>query len=469
MAIIGYLASRHVKTMEDYLIAGRNLPIYLALPTVVATWFGAGSSMGVSGAVYSQGFYGVIADPFGCALALLIGGIVFAAPFRRLRLLSISDLLYKAYGSTFEKASTLIVLPFYIGTLASQMLAMGYVFHLVSGGSLEVGILMGAFIVVCYTVSGGMWAVTLTDFVQFILLAIGLAIVAWISFYQISNHEVVYNTFIGEFSSVIPQGDSVDWLSYLGRILMTGLGAIMGQDLIQRILASRSEKVARYSCIFGAFSYFALGLIPLFIGIAGREIFPTLEQPELLMPLIAKEFLTPIAFTLFACGLFAAIMSTADSYLLAGTTLIANNLILKIRPMECERKKITLLRWINIAIALLALALSFSGQSIFDLMVHSGATLFVAIFVPATAALFWKGANAASAWSALILGTGGWVGFIIYNTNSYPNGHEDLLFSAAAFGGACSLTAYIATSVTKKIYEKLSIVSLVSERSAIQN
>lgn len=445
MALIGYFASRRVKTMEDYLVAGRSLPFYLALPTVVATWFGAGSSMGVSGTVYSEGFYGVVADPFGCSLALLIAGLFFAAPIRRLRLLTVSDLLKKAYGSSFEIVSVLIVMPFYIGTLASQMLAMGYVFQIVSGFNIEIGVLLGALIFVFYTVSGGMWAVTLTDFVQFSLLSLGLLIVLPICFNQIQDTQTVTQTFFNEFSTIFPinKSESVNWLSYAGRILMTGLGAIMGQDLLQRFLASRSEKVARYSGIVGAGCYLLLGMIPLFIGIAGREIYPSLEKPEQLIPLLAKDYLSPVAFTLFACGLFSAIMSTADSYLLAGTTLLTNNVLFKLWPMANEKRKISLLRYVNLLIAGIAFVLAFSGHSIFNLMVHSGTTLFVAIFVPASAALFWKGANATAAWCSMVSGIVFWLGFLFVN---YPHVNEDILFSAAAFGALFSLAAYVIVS-----------------------
>jgi len=451
MALIGYLASRKVKTMEDYLVAGRRLPFYLALPTVVATWFGAGSSMGVSGTVYSQGFYGVIADPFGCSLALLIAGLFFAAPFRRLKLVTISDLLGHAYGPIFERFSSLIVLPFYIGTLASQMLAMGYVFQIVSGAQLEIGILLGAIIVVMYTISGGMWAVTLTDFIQFGLLSLGLIIILPICFEQVKDSNAVLSTFLNEFKTLIPSGEeqsSFSWLAYSGRILMTGLGAIMGQDLLQRFLASRSEAVARYSGIIGAGAYMFLGLIPLFIGIAGREIYPNLETPEHLIPLLAKEYLSPIAFTFFACGLFSAIMSTADSYLLAGTTLLTNNVILKLRAVSSEKTKIFILRLVSLGIALMALALAFTGQSIFNMMVHSGTILFVAIFVPASAALFWKGANALSAWFSVMSGMTGWLGFIYFGSEL----SEDLLFAGASFGAISSLLAYVVISLVRQYF-----------------
>lgn len=448
MMVVGCLASRRVKTMEDYLVADRKLPFYLAMPTIVATWFGAGSCMGVSGTVYSHGFYGVIADPFACALGLIIAGLFFAIPFHRLKLLTVSDLLGKVYGPAFEKAATVMTIPFYIGTLASQMLGMGYIFHVVAGISPQIGILIGSLIVVIYTVSGGMWAVTLTDFIQLGLLTMGLLLVLPICFQQVPDRPQVFDHFLHEFSNLAP-GPTASWLAYAGRILMTGLGALMGQDLIQRSLASKSGSVARSSAITGGFCYMLLGLIPLFIGVAGRTILPGLEKPELLIPLLAKTYLSPFTFTLFACGLLSAIMSTADSYLLAGTSLVANNVLLKVWPLDSEKKKIRLLRQVNVALALLAFGLALTGQSIFDMMVHSGAILFVAIFVPASAALFWKGASLRAAWSALIGGTLSWLGFILFHFSDLAHNHEDVLFSAAAFGAGISLAAYLAISFMK--------------------
>lgn len=448
MLFIGYMAGRRVKTMEEYLIAGRRMPFYLVVPTIVATWFGAGSCMGVSGTVYSQGFYGVIADPFGCTLALIIAGLFFAAPFHRLRIITISDLLHRAYGPTFERVATLLMIPFYIGTLASQMLAMGYVFHIVFPGmSPQIGIFIGSLIVVIYTVSGGIWAVTLTDFIQLILLIIGMLLLLPICFQQAPDTKEVFRVFTGEFSNLFPKEHStIHWLSYLGRILMTGLGAIMGQDLIQRSIASRSPSVAKYSAIVSGGIYMILALIPLFVGIAGRYIMPDLANPEQLIPHLAKEFLSPIAFALFACGLLSAIMSTADSYLLAGTSLLTNNILLKIWPMEEEKAKMRLLRVVNLLIAFMAFILALSGKTIFNLMVHSGTPLFVAILVPVSAALFWRGAHWTAAWGALVVGVISWGTF--YSFASIPN-KDDLLFSAATFGLLFSLLTYIGISLVR--------------------
>lgn len=454
MILVGYFASRKINTMQDYLIAGRRLPYFLAVPTIVATWFGAGSCMGVSGTVYSQGFYGVMADPFGCALALMIAGLFFAIPFRRSGLLTISDVLYKAYGTAFERVATLLTIPFYIGTLAANMLAMGYIFQVVSGGSVEWGILIGSLIVLLYTVIGGMWAVTLTDFLQLGILSIGLILIVPICFEQTKDLSLVSRTFMHELTALIPQDVSnMNWSAYLGRILMTGLGAIMGQDLIQRLMASRTEGIARSSAMTAGFLYMALGLIPLFVGIAGRDILPGLEKPEQLLPLLAQQYLSPLTFTIFACGLLAAIMSTADSYLLAGTSLVVNNLILKAYPVQSEKNKIKLLRWTNIVFALAAMGLALSGPTIFDLMVHSGATLFVSIFIPVCAALFWKSTHRLAAWSALIGGLIAWIGYIVLNFSFFKQLHqyEEMLFSAAIFGAGVSFISYWIVFIMSKL------------------
>ena len=140
---------------------------------------------------------------------------------RPLSALKITDdfrFLGKGLWPGFERVSSIIVLPFYIGTLASQMLAMGYVFQIFSGAQLEIGIFLGAAIVVTYTVSGGMWAVTLTDFIQFGLLSLGLIIILPICFEQVKDSAAVIKTFMNEFKTLIPDGEqtSFNWLAYPG-------------------------------------------------------------------------------------------------------------------------------------------------------------------------------------------------------------------------------------------------------------
>ncbi|HPE85203.1 MAG TPA: hypothetical protein PLO43_03390, partial [Chlamydiales bacterium] len=233
---LGIFASRRVKTVDDYLVADRKLPFWILLPTIVATWYGAGSCMGVAGTVYAEGCSSVLADPFGCSLALLIAGIFFAGPMRRMRLLTVCDILGKNYGKKSEIFASLSMMPFYIGTLAAQMVALGYLCHIVTDLPIVIGICIASLIVLTYTMVGGMWAVSITDVFQLLFLTGGLIAI----FFKMPMPE---NLGI-ELKTLLPTRATFG-LSYVGQILMTGLGAIMGQDLIQRFLSAKNASSAK--------------------------------------------------------------------------------------------------------------------------------------------------------------------------------------------------------------------------------
>ncbi|MCB1181041.1 MAG: sodium:solute symporter family protein [Chlamydiia bacterium] len=447
---IGAVAGRKVKTVEDYLVAKRRLPFFMAVPTIVATWFGAGSCMGVSGTVHRGSFYEVIADPFACSCGLVIAGLFFAARFRRTEKFTISDVLGKAYGKQVERFSSLLMLPFYVGTLASQMLALGVIFHIATGLDMQMGILIGSAIVVLYTMAGGMWAVSCTDFVQLALLIVGLTLLFTITWRSAPLQETLPQ-FWHEFSELKPQSLGLfPFLAFIGQLLMTGLGAIMGQDLIQRFFSCRTEKVAKWSTITAGGGYFALGLIPLFIGVAGRALYPHLSASDQLLPQLARDHLSTFTFSLFAAGLIAAIMSTADSYLLAGTAILTQNIF--------KTKNLKMMRASNLIIAAVSFTVAMFSKSIFNLMVHSGATLFVSIFVPTALALYGKKANnyPLAAWTSMLSGLVGWLGWL-FLIKPHVLSFEEHLFAAATVGGIASLCGYYVPVVTRYTHSTLRI------------
>lgn len=450
---IGLFFGKKVKNAEEYLVAKRRLPLFLAVPTVVATWFGAGSCLGVSGTVYEKGFLGVLADPFGCSLALILAGLFFAKKFRRENSYTIADILGKKYGAKIELASSILMLPFYIGTLASQMLAFGYIFHITLGIETTTGILIGSAIVLSYTIAGGMWAVSITDLFQLFFLFIGLVVILSITI-QKTSFEKTLPAFFEEFCALVPKKMWITgWMAYLGKIFLTGLGAIMGQDLIQRFLACKDEKTAQTSAIASGILYFILGLIPLYVGLSGRLIYSSLLNPEQLMVHLSRDFLSSIAFYLFVAGIVSAIMSTADSYLLAGTSIFTQNILLKFIQPKNDMHHLLLMRFSNLFIAALSISVAFFSKSIFNLMVHSGATLFVSIFVPTTAALYMKNAriHSFSAWSSIFGGLIGWVLWIYFRKGGSLAAEENL-FAAALFGFLVSLFSFFLPFFLRRIY-----------------
>src|SRR3990170_8842620 len=179
---IGLYASRMVKNSTDYLIAGRSLPLYMNVATVFATWFGAETVLSVSATFAKDGLGGIVADPFGSSFCLIFVALFFARAFYRMDLLTIGDFYRKRYNKPVEVITGLAITASYLGWTSAQMTALGLAFSVLSQGAvpLDTGIMLGAAIVLGYTIWGGMWSVAWTDMFQTTVIVIGLWAVAWL-------------------------------------------------------------------------------------------------------------------------------------------------------------------------------------------------------------------------------------------------------------------------------------------------
>jgi SSS family solute:Na+ symporter len=252
-----------------------------------------------------------------------------------------------------------------------------------------------------------------------------------------------------EFWHVFPQNaDYHGWMSYFGQWALMGLGCIVGQDLIQRSLASKNEKVAKYSAMTAGIAYVCIGIIPI-------------GDPELVIPNLAIKFLSVPLLMLFLGALISAIMSSADSSLLAATSLMTKNIILEIFPHKKNENFLPLARIVTIAMAILSMLVALYVKQIYNLMVNSWATLFVGILVPVTAALYWKKANKEAAWASMILGTGTWIGYIVIMTGNFQEIADPIFYTAAAYGGIVSLLSYLLVTLIR--YDKIRPITLASE------
>src|SRR5437763_13465522 len=179
---MGRGAAMRVKTSKDYVVAGRSLPLYMNTATVFATWFGAESVLSVSVEFSKSGLGGIIADPFGSSMCLVIVALLFARAFYRMDLLTIGDFYRKRYGKTMELGTSVIIAISYLGWTAAQLTALGLVFSTLTDGavSLGAGIIISGAVVLAYTIWGGMWSVAMTDLFQSVMIIFGLALVAWV-------------------------------------------------------------------------------------------------------------------------------------------------------------------------------------------------------------------------------------------------------------------------------------------------
>lgn len=466
---IGMWSSRKVKGMNDFLVAGRRLPLWMATATLLATWFGAGSSMGVAATVYDSGLGGVLADPFGASLSLVIAGIFIVGLLRRLKCLTVTDIVERKYGKWAGVYTSLWMLPVYIGWLGAQLLGIGTILHVLTGMDPMHGTLVGAAVVLIYTFAGGMWAVTLTDVVQVSLIVLGLFLIVPGAVEEAGGWNFLAEHIpASDLSIGIAEGASAtfnDWIFYIGSWITMGLGCTVGQDLVQRSLASRNEKIAVSSAVMSGFFYAAIGLVPITIGFAARFVLAKYGITEQVMggeaqlenqvlprmAIIILGNLHPIVLTIFLAALISAIMSSADSSLLAGSSLLCNNVIGSIWPRLSDRKLLWFTRVATVLLTLIALYFAFRVESIYVLMTSSWASQLVVVFLPVVTALYLPKATKNAAWAAMAVSTAVWLAYTFISASGSGMPFVELMNSelmsraltcGAVYGFAAGVVAF---------------------------
>ena len=455
--------------MNDFLVAGRRLPLWMATATLLATWFGAGSSMGVAATVYDSGLGGVLADPFGASLSLVIAGIFIVGLLRRLKCLTVTDIVERKYGKWAGVYTSLWMLPVYIGWLGAQLLGIGTILHVLTGMDPMHGTLIGAAVVLIYTFAGGMWAVTLTDVVQVSLIVLGLFLIVPGAVEEAGGWNFLAEHIpASDLSIGIAEGASAtfnDWIFYIGSWITMGLGCTVGQDLVQRSLASRNEKIAVSSAVMSGFFYAAIGLVPITIGFAARFVLAKYGITEQVMggeaqlenqvlprmAIIILGNLHPIVLTIFLAALISAIMSSADSSLLAGSSLLCNNVIGSIWPRLSDRKLLWFTRVATVLLTLIALYFAFRVESIYVLMTSSWASQLVVVFLPVVTALYLPKATKNAAWAAMAVSTAVWLAYTFISASGSGMPFVELMNSelmsraltcGAVYGFAAGVVAF---------------------------
>ena len=178
---IGLYAARRVKNTADFAVAGRHLPLAMIITLTFATWFGSELVLGIPAKFMQDGLGGIVEDPFGAGTCLILVGLFIAGRLYKMDLLTISDYYRVRYGTFVEVFCSIIIMISYLGWVSAQVAALGVVFNLLSEGtvSVQMGMVLGVLSILIYTLIGGMWSVAVTDFIQMIVLIVGLLLLAY--------------------------------------------------------------------------------------------------------------------------------------------------------------------------------------------------------------------------------------------------------------------------------------------------
>jgi len=404
---IGAWSSRLVKNSNDFVLAGRSLPLFLSASALFATWFGSETIFGASSVYLEEGLLGVIEDPFGGALCLILFGLFFLRPMYRMNVLTIGDVFKKLFGERLAFFASIFMIPAYFGYVAAQLIALSLVLGAVTDLSLVEGAVISAFIVVFYTFLGGMWAISITDFMQTTLIVVGLLAVAYLVADKAGGVAVIIEKAPPESFQFFPEANFSAWTTYFGAWIILGLGSIPSQDIYQRVMSSKSEKVAVQSTYLAGIFYLTFGLLPLFIALGAKILYPELylaDKQMLLPSMVLQHSNLPIQ-VLFFGALISAIMSTTSSGLLAPAAIISENLV---RPYFGKKLSDKHFLWILranvIFVAAVALLMAYWKSDIYELVAGASILMLVSLFVPLTAGIYWKKSSPGGAFLALFMG-----------------------------------------------------------------
>lgn len=417
---VGFWTRKWIKTERDYIVAGGRLGWILSIGTIFATWFGAETCMGSSGTAFNKGILGVIADPFGAGLCLVISGLFFAKHFRKKNYETIVDFFKERYGITAACFLSVMYLPAYLGWIGAQLIAFGYILNSLTGFPIMLSIIFSTAVVLIYTYMGGMWADTITDFFQMLILVAGLLIIFPVLVKSLGGFSSIISRTPPEFFYFYPRNTStLDWLWYLQAWMMVGIGSLPAQDLFARTMAAKNFTVSRWSSILAGIFYVMIGLLPVLIGIFGRLAMPSSSGETILVDM-ALKYLSPVLIVVMVGALLAAIMSSADSALLAPSSIIGHNILPLIKKDTTEQDKLNWCKWSVPLIGIFSLMLALYFKNIYKLCQESWGILLVGVAAPMILGVYFKRATAKGALASSLGGIIIWLFFKI-KIPGYPS------------------------------------------------
>ncbi|HRX74773.1 MAG: sodium:solute symporter family protein [Hyphomonas sp.] len=361
---IALWASRFVNSEADYFVAGRRFGVLMVGVSVFATWFGAETVMGASGAIAEEGLAGGRADPFGYTICLIGMALFLAYKLRESGVMTFPDYMQLRFGARAEVTAALLTIPTSIIWASAQLLAMGQILSETAGIDLGIALLVGAIVIIAYTTIGGLLGDAMTDMVQGAVMMVGLVILLVtvlstgdFSFSQIGPEQLEWRL-TGE------DGVKESWLSTLDAWMVPIVGSLVAQEAISRFLGAKSASIARTGCYLAAGLYLVLGAIPLIIGLLGHAAGFEAESTDSYLPELAAQYLSPLMYVVLMGALVSAILSTVDTTLLAVSAIASRNLIERVARDLPEPRKLLFGRSLTLLAGLLAYAIAASGETI---------------------------------------------------------------------------------------------------------
>lgn len=426
---VGIYCNKFNNNIDDYLLAGRRLGIGLTTFTLVATYFGGGYVIGVGGEAFNNGlsaYWSPIAGAVGILAVCLI-----LKRMEGMKVCTVTEIMENRYNSPMLRLlTTILSLLALVGILAGQVTSAGSVLASLGVGSTTTCAIIVAVFFIGFTAFGGLWAVTVTDFIQIIIAGLGLIaatifVVVKGGGWDVISAQIQATDVPDNYFSLL-QGTEPSYVLWL--ILPMFIYTLIGQDVYQRLFAAKDTKTAYKSAILAFIILLVICFFPVILGMAGRALFPDLEVSSLVVPTIIRAMLPPVFSGFTLAAIIAAVVSTADSILTAATSHVVNDLYVRylckdnMEDPAAQKKLLNISRVMTLVIGVISVVVALAIPSVL-MVLNSSYTLFTAgVFSPVVAGLLWKKANKAGAFAGLFSGLAfvalGWSGFSFFGIPS---------------------------------------------------
>ncbi|WP_142502867.1 sodium:solute symporter [Klebsiella sp. 2680] len=393
---IGLYARTKIKNTEDYHLAGRRLgPIMLA-GTLAATEIGGGSSVGVASKAY--GAWGLSAGWYVVATGLGIFLVSFIAPYmRRAMATTVPEIIGRRYGKGSYLITTVLSLLALVALGAAQITATATIVHVLTGFNTQYAIIISGIVVVFYTWIGGMWSVTLTDFVQFFLIILGFAVAIPVSLSMLDGGW-------GYVVSHVPESQfemtRLGWKTIIGLTVMYFMTFSTGQEAVQRYYSAKNERVAIVGSLLCSLFMAIYAFIPAVLGLIALAAFPDID-PNNALATVSVQLLPPGIAGLLLSAVISATLSSASGDLLGAASIWVKDIHEQYFHKEATNT-LTMSRWVVLVVGILAILIALWSGEIISLLMFAFTLRATGPFAAYLFGLLWKGATPnAGLWSII--------------------------------------------------------------------
>ncbi|WP_434601499.1 sodium:solute symporter [Pseudomonas sp. Z1-29] len=401
MIALGWYGMRRAKTRDDYLVAGRNLGPGFYLGTMAATVLGGASTIGTVRLGYVHGISGFwLCGAIGLGIVGL--SLFLAKPLLKLRIYTVTQVLERRYNPAARHASAVIMLVYALMIGATSTIAIGTVMQVLFGLPFWVSILVGGGVVVLYSTIGGMWSLTLTDIVQFLIMTIGLVFLLMpMSISDAGGWDAMVAALPARYFDFT----AIGWDTILTYFLIYFFGIFIGQDIWQRVFTARSEGVAKVAGTAAGLYCVLYGLAGALIGMAAKVLLPDLENVNNAFASVVQTSLPNGIRGLVIAAALAALMSTAAAGLLAASTTVVQDLLPRLRQgRESGDGDVHENRIATLLLGAVVLAIALVVSDVISALTLAYNLLVGGMLIPLIGAIYWKRATTAGAITSMSLG-----------------------------------------------------------------